>query len=121
MRKALLILALVLYTSACQVPMPQVYNGCLGSFITVTESTSRDNVLVVDLPYGQSALLDVDRNRTVTLLAQGFDESGRPLGSATWTTYVSTNSSSSITGPREPPVWEITHLRSSDSQGGCRR
>ncbi len=121
MRKALLILALVLYASACQAPMLQVYNGCSGSFITVTESTSRDRVLVVNLPYGQSASLDIDKNRTVTLLAQGFDASGRPLGSATLTTYISTQSSSSITGPSEPPVWEIMWLRSSDSQGGCRR
>ncbi len=119
MRNVLFMLLAVLAT-ACHAPLPQAYNGCKGSLITITESEEGNRVLVKDLPFNQSATLDIHYDRYVTLLAVGVsDKDGHGLGSATWATEI--YSSNGPTGPSEPPVWQITSLYSSDPNGGCER
>ncbi len=119
MRRLFLILTMGASLTACEQEQLSVSNLCFGSWVKITDG--RGHVRVNRLDYGALpaaiSLEGAADGQQLALTATGFSqEDNRPLGSATYTTYVG----GGPTGPRQT-TWQITYLQTTDPRGGCGR
>ena len=111
---------LCLATTGCQDYSLVIYNGCVGSTLTITDGDGRLLHSGLDSGVTGKVNLEAYRGERIYLLANGrTTQEGHPIGSATTQRVVGGNSNDLVSPQLRP--WEIRYLYDSDPTWDCSR